>query len=69
MNFGIKEENPEMFQLYCEFLQFYHENYPDNFIVLIGDQSNYGHKFGLELIKENNSIGSLCILKGGIDAL
>ena len=34
---GSLEETDEEFQIYSEFLSLYHNNYPDNFIILIGD--------------------------------
>ena len=45
----------------------YHKVYPDNFIVLVGDEVDIGHELGIIFYRE--AIKSrVCILKGGIDA-
>jgi hypothetical protein len=64
-----------LMELYTEFLSFYHENYPDNLIILIGDRDDYGHIFAQRLLQPSAShtslspIGRLCVLRGGIDAI
>ncbi len=70
-----EEDDPEvhkMSELYSDFLALYHENYPDNLIVLIGDQENYGHIFVRKLLHSYQTTGPLariCLLRGGIDAV
>ena len=41
----VGEEGSRIMEVYCKFLACYHENYPDNLIILIGDQENFGHLF------------------------
>ncbi len=56
--------------LYAEFLSLYHNNYPDNLIVLIGNREDIGHFWALTLAQSCTfgPIGRLCVLRGGIDA-
>ena len=59
-------------QVYLDFLKAYQENYPDSFIVLIGDHEDKGNAFGVNIIMQSeqpNLIRNVCILKGGIDAV
>lgn len=37
-------------QIYIKFLSSYQQRYPDNFIVLIGDQDDMGFKFGTKMV-------------------
>ena len=46
MGGGLKE-----FEAYCRLLNAYHETYPDNFIILIGDKNTPCHHFAHDLIK------------------
>jgi len=57
--------------LYTEFLALYHQNYPDNLIVLIGDRADFGHQIALRFAQNQTfgQIGRLCILRGGIDVV
>jgi hypothetical protein len=52
---------------YCKFIKAYQTAYPDNLIVLVGDQSDSSLQLGLLLLMEV-SASRLCLLKGGIDA-
>jgi len=56
-------------QTYIDFLELYHDNYPDNFIVLVGDKEDLGSNFGTSmLLSSKQAIERICVLKGGIDA-
>mmetsp|Transcript_35037 Transcript_35037/g.34057 ORF Transcript_35037/g.34057 Transcript_35037/m.34057 type:complete len:159 (+) Transcript_35037:631-1107(+) len=67
-NFHDANVAQEVKHIQFEFLQLYHENYPDNLIIIIGDHKNYGHEFAKQAITEYGSVGRVCIVKGGIDA-
>ena len=66
---GLVDENDKEQQIYAEFLHLFQEIQPDRILVLIGDRDNYGHLFAQRLIKESGTLGKICILKGGIDAI
>ena len=63
----IDEES--YFETYAEFLGLYHENYPDNLILLIGNKSDSGHDFGLKILASPLPIGRMALIRGGIDAI
>lgn len=35
----------EEFEIYAEFMGLYHENYPENILVIVGDRDTQGHLF------------------------
>ena len=60
-------EEVSAIKTYCKFIRAYQMTYPDNLIVLVGDQSDSALQLGLLLLMEV-SASRLCLLKGGIDA-
>ena len=56
-------------EVYAEFLGLYHENYSDNFILIVGDKSDLGHEFAMKMLTSPFTIGRIAIIKGGIDAI
>jgi hypothetical protein len=51
-------------------LKHYQNHYPENYIVLIGDQNDTGTSIGTSFIEiSEGAIGRICLLKGGIDAV
>jgi hypothetical protein len=62
-------EEATYFDTYCEFLGLYHENYPENLILFIGNKSDSGHDFVLKLLASPYLIGRTAIIRGGIDAI
>lgn len=57
------------FETYAEFLGLYHENYPDNLVMFIGDKSDSGHDFAMRLLSSPFTIGRIALIRGGIDAI
>ena len=57
------------FETYAEFLALYHQNYPDNLILMVGDKNDSGHDFSMKLLASPFTIGRLALIRGGIDAL
>ena len=44
----------------------YEQAYPNNFIVIIGDEQDMGQELGMMLVRKLKH--RVCLLKGGIDA-
>jgi hypothetical protein len=62
-------EEATYFETYFEFLGLYHENYPENLILFIGNKSVSGHDFVMKLLASPYIIGRTAIIRGGIDAI
>ena len=69
---AVSDCDRRIVQVYLDFLKAYQENFPESFIVLIGDREDKGNSFGVNVIMQSDSpnlIRKICILKGGIDAV
>ena len=68
-SYHMEVRNDRLFELYAEFLSLYHENYPSNMILILGDKDEPGYDFAHKLLISDYLIGRLALVRGGFDAL